>query len=85
MAPKKPKSFDGDDGHTVAPMNVDGMPWYIPAEQRLERSGSEPEPMGRKERRGMLLGVLAAAFAVAAAFGVVFLLFILFCTNVWFK
>lgn len=85
MARNKPKPIDGDDGHTVAPMNVDGMPWYIPAEQRLTRSSEQSEPLDRKARRGMLLGVLAASFAVAAVFGIVFLLFILFCTNVWFQ
>ncbi len=85
MARRKRKSFDGDDGHTVAPMNVDGMPWYIPEDKRLPRSGGSQEPLDRRARRGMLLGVLAAAFLVAAAFGVVYLLFILFCTNIWFK
>ena len=30
MTKKKPELPEGDDGRTVADMNVEGMPWYTP-------------------------------------------------------
>ena len=91
MRKKKPREEYEDDGRTIAPMNVDGMPWYIPEEQRLKRTesaqnrhGSQDE-LSPKERRSMLAGVLGAVFVVAAVFGLVYLAFILFAVNIWFK
>ena len=35
---RKPRLPEGDDGHTIANMNVEGMPWYKP-----ERPDLPPE------------------------------------------
>ena len=91
MRKKKQREEYEDDGRTIAPMNVDGMPWYIPEEQRLPRTDSDRDRQGAqeelspKERRSMLAGVLGAVFVVAAVFGLVYLAFILFAVNIWFK
>ncbi|MGN1307496.1 MAG: hypothetical protein ACI4V3_07485 [Faecousia sp.] len=26
---RKAKKYEDDDGRTIAPMNIDGMPWYV--------------------------------------------------------
>ena len=83
--PKKRHFPDGDDGHTVAPMNVDGMPWYVAKSGPSAPGNQSEEPLDRKSRRAMLGGVLGAALLVTAVFGLAYLLFILFCTNIWFK
>lgn len=81
----KRKKYDDDDGRTVANMNVDGMPWYAsnPSNNATENSGIH----GKSDRWGdlaLVWGVLKAALLVTAIFAVGYLLFILFCTLVWF-
>lgn len=69
-----------DDGRTIADMNVDGMPWYEPRRQDNE----EKPDLSPAEQRALIGSALKAALLVAAIFGTVYFLFILFCTNVWF-
>ena len=84
---------DGDDGRTIADMNVEGMPWYTPPAPE-ERAGTghgapqtawESEPLSREERRHYILGAVLAALAVAAVFGLAYFLFLWFCTGVWLR
>ena len=46
MAEKKP--IEGDDGRTVAPMNVEGMPW-----SRRDREKNAPAPVPPQQREKM--------------------------------
>lgn len=85
---KDRKKYDDDDGRTIASMNVDGMPWYTarsgkPSVETPNESG--PLELHGAERRAFTWGVLKAVLLVAAVFIVGYLLFILFCVNVWFK
>lgn len=83
----KPCEEEYDDGRTIAPMNVDGMPWYTPrasGPREKAPSGSRPEGMTRRESRAYTAGVLRAALLTVGVFAAVYFLFILFCTNVWF-
>ena len=41
------------------------------------------EQMSGSEKAHFIAGAVAAGLAILAVFGVVFFLFILFCTNVW--
>ena len=70
-----------DDGRTIADMNVEGMPWYVNKEQRGD---DEPLQLTREQSRAVIGGVLKAALLIAAVFGGVYLLFLLFCDLVWF-
>ena len=74
--PKKRKQYDGDDGRTVADMNVEGLPWYV---QKREKppAGETPEELDPAQKRAALL--IAGIFIVGA------LLFILFCLYIWLK
>ena len=76
---------DGDDGRTIADMNVDGMPWYSPAPKRDLPPERNQELMPPRDRRRYILGALLAAIVLAAIFGAAYFLFLLFCTRVWFR
>lgn len=82
-SPREPE----DDGRTVAPMNVEGMPWHSPGAPSpgAPDGAAAPEPLSRAQTRVAAWGVLKAALLVAAVFAGGYLAFILFCTNVWFR
>ena len=86
---KKKKTSDApiDDGRVIVDMNVEGMPWYrgLGQSERPPVSPDEkpPEVMTRGEKAAMIRGVVGAALAVAAVFGVGDLLLILLCLRLW--
>ncbi|MEG2008035.1 MAG: hypothetical protein RR055_04335 [Oscillospiraceae bacterium] len=86
MSHKKPPETDAeDDGRVIAHMDVDGMPWHIEnGINRRENDSGENGDMTPSARRAYTWGVLRAAFLVIGVFALVYFLFILFCTNVWF-
>ena len=94
MACRK-KTYDDDDGRTIANMNVDGMPWYqAPAREKPESTGpgdggssekKEPLELTKEESRAMYWGMIKAALLIGGIFIVAALLFILFCIFVWLK
>lgn len=86
---KKKKDFQ-DDGRVIASMNVDGMPRSIIRRTSFDEFGKKKEKkeitkLSKKEYRSIVLGVISSYIL----FGVIvfggFALFILFCTNIWFK
>ncbi len=98
----------GDDGRTIADMNVEGMPWYTPG-ARPRRVGEKNEegtpqyPPGAQPRRGgdreglagpalsreesrlYTWGALKAALLVVGVLCAGIILFVLFCTEIWFR
>lgn len=86
---KKRKLDPEDDGRTIASMNVEGMPWYqepspdAPPEDTPP--GQKPYQMTREEGRAYTWAAVKAGLAVVFIFGVIYFLFILFCTKVWFR
>ena len=71
---KKRTSFEEDDGRVVAPMNVEGMPWYAPKAPGV--SSDNAEPLSRSELRAYRFAALKAGMLVAAVYGLGFLLLI---------
>ena len=67
---RKPRIYDDDDGHTIANMNVEGMPWYDRAKRERTEDGKTKPPMDRSQRQAAILAVVAAALLIALAFGV---------------
>ena len=65
---KEKRVYDDDDGRVIAPMNVEGMPWYrkeVPGEPK----GEKPEPKFDKDQtRYIILGTLRAALLIAGVF-----------------
>jgi len=73
------RTYDDDDGRTIADMNVEGMPWYDRSRRR-GRTGDafRPDPA---QRRSLILGVLAAVLLVTLVFGGAYFLVILLMSN----
>lgn len=94
MSDRKSRLPEGDDGRTIAPMNVDGMPWYRP-ERAENGEGRETEPrksqgkndfpLSRSETRYYTWGALKAALLVVGVLCAGIVLFVLFCLHVWFR
>ena len=76
-----------DDGRTIAPMNVEGMPWYTPNpdQQRTELEQRRRSKMTEEETRAYTWAAIRAGLLVMLVFAVVFFLFLLFCDYVWFR
>ena len=73
---------EGDDGRTIANMDVDGMPWYY---RKTAPSEEGTTPMSKEELRAYKWAAVKSGLLVALIFGVVFALFIAFCDFIWFK
>lgn len=79
---KKKKTYDDDDGRVIAPMNLDGMPWFhrerAPKQTPSDETGKRSEPMTREEKRAFMSGALKAVALVSLTFvGVYFLVILL--------
>ena len=75
----------GDDGHVIADMNVDGMPWYAPEEDKPFPGYTPGSLLDKRQTRFAMWGALKAALLVTAGFSAGIILFVLFCVHVWFK
>ena len=84
MSKKKKREYDDDDGHVIANMNVEGMPWY-----RKEQEWEQKDPKrdyNKEETRYIIWGTLKAALLIAGAFlGAFFLFILLLCIVAWLR
>lgn len=83
MPAPSPAPAEGDDGHTVAPMNVEGMPWYT-AKEPLPHN-PDAEPLTGRNLWRYAFSAVGAGLLIVLVFGVAGAVFIWFCTNVWFR
>ena len=83
---KKKRRYEDDDGRVVARMNVEGMPWHTaaPGGENSYEPEKEPLHLTKEESRAFAWGAVKAALLICVAFSVAAILFILFCTNIWF-
>ena len=85
MTRNKDRLPEEDDGRTIAPMNVEGMPWYTPERPgSWETTGGEDD-WSRRELRFFTWGALKAALLVVGVMCVGLILFVLFCQFIWFR
>ena len=84
MATRK-KTYPDDDGRVIAPMNVEGMPWYAPEEEKPFPGYVPGSTLDKQQTRFAVWGALKAALLVTAGFSAGIILFVLFCVHVWFK
>ena len=87
----KMKQYDDDDGRVIASMDVEGMRW----QNRKARRELNPENVVFKSPRGDQLSrseacrynwyAVLAGMVVVSVFSIAWILFILFCTQIWFK
>lgn len=81
----KRKVYNDDDGRIIANMNVEGTPWYVPCRKTDADPAQDRNVPGVKETWHIIKGALAAGLLIGSVFIVAFYLFILFCTEIWFK
>ena len=75
-----------DDGRTIAPMNVDGMPWHRGNAAPVRDENAPPaEKMTFRQTVRYTFSAVGAGLLIVAAFGAAAWLFIEFCIHVWFK
>jgi len=97
---KNKKTYDDDDGRVIAPMNVDGMPWYDerqPKTPKTEGDDAKGQPISyrdmtpeekkeyRKDTRFIVFGVLKYLIPLIAVFVAAFTALICLMVFVWFK
>lgn len=86
----KQHQYDDDDGRVICDMDVDGMKWHD-RRVRRERRASKPEnvshgtQMTRSEARRYTWYAVLAGLTIALIFSVVWVLFTLFATQIWFR
>ena len=61
---------------------ADGTPWYMRPEQKTQ---GEKVRLFKAEARAAIWGALKATLLIVAIFAGAFALFILLCSNIWFK
>ena len=83
MSRKPKRTYDDDDGRTIAPMNIEGMPWYKPEAPERRPDGTEPEPLTKEEARIYTLAAVKAGLTIVSVFGVAIYIFLLFCDKIW--
>jgi hypothetical protein len=89
----KPKQYEDDDGRVICNMDVPGMRWHdkrVKQEEReARRVASRPTPtveqMTKSEARRYTWYALMAGWLIVAIFSVAWILFTLFCTQIWFR
>lgn len=79
---KRPPLPEGDDGKTIANMDVDGMPWFL---EKKNQAMPGREALSPEQLRQYRFAAVKAGLLVALVFGAAFGLFIAFCDFVWFK
>ncbi len=74
-----------DDGHVIANMNVEGMPWYR-KEEKWHVKGQDTSQFTKEETHFIILGTIKAALMIAGAFlGGLFLIILLMCIVAWVR
>ena len=80
---KNSGQLSDDDGRVIAPMNVEGMPWYDKAPAMTTSVGGEM--LDKRQTRYAIIGALKASLLIAGVFSAGLILFVLFCTEIWLK
>lgn len=82
---------DGDDGRTIANMNVEGMPWYRPdlpdsiPQETTEEAGKHKDELTNRQVRLYTASALKAGLLVTLVMALGIVLFVAFCVFVWFR
>jgi len=85
---RKPKQYEDDDGRVICNMDVDGMRWHdrrVRREERRARQIPQGDQLTKAEARRYTWYSLLAGLLIVAVFSVTWILFVLFCTQIWFK
>lgn len=88
MAEKMNKKYEDDDGRVICNMDVEGMRWHDNDSRRRD-SGKSKMPVGnqltRSEAWRFTWSAILAGLSIVGVFSAGWVLFILFCTQIWFR
>jgi hypothetical protein len=87
MAPQ-PRQYDDDDGRVICDMDLDGMRWNaktIRREENKKRNPPQGNQMTKSETLRYVWYSVLSGLLIASVFSITWVLFILFCTKVWFR
>ncbi|MBE5779135.1 MAG: hypothetical protein E7331_07375 [Clostridiales bacterium] len=79
---------EGDDGRTIANMNVEGMPWYTPERPGVPGYVTEKQfkdGLDKKQMRMYTASALKAGLLVTLIMCAGIVLFVAFCVYIWFR
>lgn len=82
------QKYDDDDGRVICNMDVEGMPWHdrrARPEQQAGRSALQGDQMTGAEARQFTVHAVLAALTIVMVFAATWVLFTLFCTQVWLR
>ena len=85
---KQRRQVNDDDGRVICNMDVPGMPWHdrqIRREKRAVRRSGSGDQMTRSETWRFTWNAMLSGMVIALVFSGVFVLFTLFCTQIWFR
>ncbi len=88
MFEKQKKQYEDDDGRVICNMDVEGMRWYDKGVRRREQAARRLPPgdeLSRLEIRQLTGSAVLAGLMIVLVFSVTWVLFILFCTEIWFR
>jgi hypothetical protein len=85
---KPNKKYEDDDGRVICNMNVEGTRWHdknVRRRQQAARKMPSVEQMSRSETWRFTWSAVLAGLLIVLVFSVTWVLFILFCTKIWFR
>ncbi len=88
MIGKQKKIYEDDDGRVICNMDVEGTRWHDKSVRRRERAARNMpsgEQMTRSEVWRYAGSAVLAGLLIVMVFSVTSVLFILFCTEIWFR
>jgi len=88
MIEKQKKQYQDDDGRVICNMDVEGTRWHdkvVRHSERTARKMPSGEQMTRSEAWRFAWSAVLAGLLIVLVFSVTWVLFILFCTKIWFR
>lgn len=85
MTEKDKKQRQQDDGHTVADMNVPGMPWYMDKKYKQSKKNIYGIELTRRERWALVRGILSVVVPIGLLFVGAYAIFMLLLQWLWLK
>ena len=88
MIGKQKKQYEDDDGRVICSMDVEGTRWHdktVRRKKRAVRLLPSGEQMTRSEVWSYAGSAVLAGLLIALVFSVTWVLFTLFCTQIWFR
>ena len=82
------KQYEDDDGRVICNMDVAGMRWHdraVGRQKKAERKLARGEQMTRSETLRFTWYSVLSGMVIALVFSAVWVLIILFCTQIWFR